>query len=404
VEFDITIWGQSTVSLITSLMLADKGIEHNFIIKNKIESFSRGRSLSNPIINRTTRNEEEKYLPKYIINQVPRLINYESISFNENFEVYRTTKGNYPFEVYSIDNRLRLDFFVNEVKNRTAINLLNVGDLEIQSTNSKVNIIGGGQSLSYLFNNLNELVTINFKKERIVFCLNLKIDLESYSKLEKKVTIYYLFDSLEILVYPFLHISEANTINITINIIKGGIWDQFSSELSSEQALQLLKELLPKSMDSFLSVIKNGECVDLDFTLLNSKSYYKNPAYFTGNMLYLGVGETITKSDPIIGQGYNSGLLMVKSLVDKISLCDTDLNNLASTYENVCLKTMNELYEINAMMTQGSRNKYLNEVFDLAAQSKPLCDFLLSTFEDTSLYFPWLTDESETVKLISRFK
>jgi hypothetical protein len=65
---------------------------------------------------------------------------------------------------------------------------------------------------------------------------------------------------------------------------------------------------------------------------------------------------------------------------------------------------MTEIYEINSMMTQGSNNELLDTVFDLAAQNKPLCNFLLSTFEDTSLYFPWLTDESETLKLISRFK
>ncbi len=402
----ITIWGKSTVSLITSLMLADKGIEHTFFTKNKFERFSFGKSLSNPIINSITRNTEEKYIPQNIIKQAPKLTNYESFSFNENLSVYRSTRGYYTSEVYAIDNRLRLDYFLNEINNKSTINLVSEDDLETQLTKSEsnINIIGAGKSLSHVFKNLNALPTDCYKKERVVFFFNLKIDSLNYSKFEKKVSVYYIHNFAEILVYPFLHAIEAYTLNITINVLKGGQWDHFSNKLTSEQALELLKDMLPKSMDNFLSLIKHGEFVDVDFKISNSNSYFKKPTHFIGNNLYLGVGETISKSDPIVGQGYNSGLLMAKSLVENILLYNNNLHILAHSYENLSIKTMTEIYEINTMMTQGSKNGHLNTVFDLAAQNKPLCNFLLSTFEDTSLYFPWLTDESETLKLISRFK
>lgn len=402
----ITIWGKSTVSLITSLLLADKGVEHTLVIHNSVERFCAGASLSNPIINRATRNTEEKYIPQNIINRTPKLTNYESLSFNNNLALYRTTIGKYPSEIYSIDNRLRLDYFLDNISNKPLINLVSDNDLENRLTKSEsdINIIGAGKRLSHLFTPLESLTTSSYKNERAVFFFNLKVDSLNYAKFEKKVSVYYLNGFAEILVYPFLHTLETSTINITINIIKGGAWDLFSPKLTGQQAFTLFKDLLPKSMEILKSIIKNGELVDTDFNLLSSDSYYKNPTRFVGNNLYLGVGETISKTDPIVGQGYNSGLLMAKHLVDSILLHKTDLLQLAKKYDSVGVKTMTELYEINTMMTEGSQNKHLNAVFDLAAQNKDLANFLLSTFDNTSLYFPWLTNQTETLKLISQFK
>lgn len=404
---EISIIGFSSIASATSLLLAQKKIEHTYHIKKIGMPFLSAKPLSNPLVNGPTVLTERIFISNNYADSLPLIIQYESVSLNNSFKQYRVTKGNYASKTYAIDNRIRLHCFAEKIKQSNYINLVEHESIDniITLTSSKLNIVGGGEALSSMFNQIEELPTNNFLKRRKVCFLNLTCDNKTYKKYANKVKIFYIDNVCEILIYPFLHPNKHQTLNITLNIIDGGTWDCFDNNITAKGAFNKLISILSDNLNELASDFKDCELADDCFSIHKTTPYYKYPTITNNQMLFMGVGESITKSDPLIGQGYNSGLDMGVKLVEFINkhTKDLDYELIKTSYTAYASRMMTYLYHINRTSTQTSENRYLHELYNMAAVNKDLCDYLFSTYDDISRYFPWLINEEETKILIKKF-
>lgn len=407
-QLGISVIGFSAVSSLTSLLLADKGIEHPFHIQKRTTSFLENSPISNPIVNGPTGNLEKKYLAHHFNGQIPEIVNYKSISLTHQYKPYRITKGQYQTKTYAIDNRLRLQCFFDQLQHNPQIDLIphHTLDNPISYAGVGVTIVGGGELFSPMFADMVDLPTEGFKTLREVFFLNLNGSPMVYAKYANQVTIYYVDGIGEILIYPFLHINNKHTINVTVNIIKGASWDVFSEVKTGQEAYFILVQLLKDCIEELALDIEGCDLVDDFFRIHQTKPYYKSAITLTDNKIFVGVGEAITKSDPLLGQGYNHGVDMAWELVKELSGCVHTNKAFVPQHSYVayCTKMLQYMYHINRTITQGTDNRYLQKVYNRAAENTALCDFLFATYDDISLYFPWLINEEETQKLIDRFE
>jgi hypothetical protein len=359
-------------------------------------------------VNGPTSRIEKKILPERYLKAVPVIKNYLAISCDEASKIYRTTKGAYKSSTYAIDNRIRLACFTDVLRKSRFVELKESAaeDELLHPSGSKVNIVGGGERFATHFADIKDLPTLHFEKKRDLFFFNLKCDKSVYERFSTELRTYFIANTAEILVYPFLHPNCDNTINITVNIIKGSPWDQFENDNDSEQAFTKFKELLSNDLGELASDIDHSTLADDQFKILNTSYYYKQPVKSMGNKLYLGIGETITKNDPLLGHGYNSGVDVGVNLVKEIiNYCNHNKTELLKeAHLKYASQMINYLYHINRTSTQGSGNQALSQVYDLAVRNKPLKDYLFSTFDDLSLYFPWLIDEEETKRFINKYQ
>ena len=401
---EISIIGFGTVSSITSLILADKLIQNDFYIKKNKSLLLELKPLSNPIVNGPTRNIEAKFISNEYLNAIPYIRNYQSISYDENFKKYRVISGEYETETYSIDNRIRLHCFLQEIKKSPLINLVEFDDFNdvVSNLNSNVNILGNG-SYKSIFRDIEKFALQKQIKERELFFFNLVCEKSTYNKYSGKVNIHYISDIGEILIYPFLHHTNKQTLNLTINVIKGSKWDVFSKFNSSLLAFNLLKEILLEYIPELAKDIMECCLAEEYFKLFKTEPYYKEAKAFYKNKLFFGIGESISKSDPLIGQGYNSGVDLSLKIIDLIQM-GSDSNIIDKKYSEYSQKILEYLYHINIASTQVSENKYLNCIYDIAVNNKNLRDLLFSTFNNISNYFPWLINEEETKKMIVKYK
>ncbi len=401
---EISIIGFGTVSSIMSLVLADNKIGHSYYIKKSTRAILDLPPLSNPIVNGPTRYIEEKFLTKEYVSAIPYIQNYKSISLDENFNEYRVIFGEYKTETYAIDNRIRLHCFLEQLKKNGLINLIEFEEFEnvMGGLNSSVNIIGNGGYKS-IFADIQKLTVPKLIKNRELFYFNLVCDKFTYKKFWGKVQIYYIANIGEILIYPFLHPSGEQALNLTINVIKGSKWDVFSNVSKGRIAFNLLIEILKTSIPELAAELVDCSILEDHFELFKTEPYYKKSITYYHNKLFFGIGEAISKSDPLIGQGYNSGLNMGLKMIDLIKM-ERALNIVEDEYLAYTSKMLEYLYHINNSLTQLSENKYLNNVYDAAVNNKNLRDLLFSTFNDITLYFPWLIDEDETKKMLEKYK
>lgn len=405
---EISILGFSSVASIVSLLLAEEGIEHSYYIKVPDSQFLSLQPLSNPIVNGPTRKMEKKFISDNFLTAVPSIKNYVSISYDQSFNPYRNTSGKYTSETYAIDSRIRLQCFYDKLKKSPFVDLMENSTEQDSRMKSKslVNVVGGGECFSKNFESIESLPTQSFKKERDLFFFNLICNRAIYEKYSDKVTILYIGNTAEILIYPFLHPTNKQTLNLTVNIIKNGQWDFFENSMDCNSAFSKIIELFKVNLTELASDLKNCNLADDNFRILITKPYYKSPVQVLNRKLFLGVGNSISKSDPLIGQGYNSGVDIGVKLVDELKKYSLHKNIglLNKSYSDYASKIIRHLYHINKTITQSSDNTYLPELYDLAGKNAPLRDYLFSTYDDVSLYFPWLTDQDETRKLIKKYE
>ena len=405
---EISILGFSSVASIVSLLLAEEEIEHSYYITALDSQFLSLQPLSNPIVNGPTRKMEEKFISNNYLTAVPSIKNYVSISYDESFNPYRNTSGKYTSETYAIDSRVRLQCFYDRLKKSPFVNLIENSAKQdsLMKSESLINIVGGGECFSKIFESIDSLPTQNFEKERDLFFFNLICNRAIYEKYSDKVTILYIGNTAEILIYPFLHPTQKQTLNLTVNIIKNGQWDSFENSMDCSSAFSKIIELFKVNLTELASDLKNCNLADDNFRVLTTKPYYNSPVQVLNRKLFLGVGDSISKSDPLIGQGYNSGVDNGVKLVDELKKY-THHKNIAllnKSYSEYASKIMRYLYHINKTITQSSDNVYLSELYDLAEKNTQLQDYLFSTYDDISLYFPWLIDQKETRKLIKKYE
>lgn len=404
---DISIMGLSTVGSITSLLLSEKHIKHVYHLNGLETSFLDLPPLSNPIVNGPTRRIEQPFIADHYLKHVPSIKNYSSISYDSAFQPYRKTSGQYKSETYSIDNRIRLNCFLDNLNNSPYIEVRRSTDIqeEIASSQSKINIIGGGEQLSSNFDDIEEFSNHLPERKRDLFFFNLKCNQNIYDQYSNEVRILYIADTAEILIYPFLHPNHRFTLNVTVNIIKGGQWDCFQNETNGDQAFEKFIKCIEDNFNELSSDFSNCDLADDFFRVIKTTPYFKVPVKRLGRNTLLGVGEAISKSDPLVGQGYNSGVKICQILVDEIEKYTQhgEIQHLCKAYDDSATTVLSHLYHLNKTSTQGTKNAALQKVYDLAAVDKPLRDYLFSTFDDISLYFPWLIDEEETEKMLERF-
>lgn len=407
-ESEISILGFSSVASIVSLHLAESGTKHSYYIKTFNSQFLSLHPLSNPIVNGPTRKIEKQFIDNQYLSAVPSIENYVAISYTDSFKAYRNTSGKYKSETYAIDSRIRLQCFYEKLEKSTSVNLIEYPTHQdpIVNPKSSVNIVGGGEQFSKHFDNTYDLPTQMFEKKRDLFFFNLICNKSIYAKYSNKVSIFYIGNIAEILIYPFLHPTEKQTLNVTVNIIKNNQWDYFEKSMNSKTAFTTIIGLLNDNLSELATDLKNCTLADDYFNILRTTPYYKDPIKISNDNLFLGVGESITKSDPIVGQGYNSGVDMGVRLVSDLLKYNHHKSSdlLKESYSNYASKIMRYMYQINKTITQGSNNAYLPKIYDLAVNNKQLREFLFSTYDDISLYFPWLIDEEETKQLISKYK
>lgn len=389
---DISIYGYSSLASLTSLLLAEKGIKHQFFIEKIIEN---PMPIANPLTSRATQLIEENFISSEILQKIHYMEKYDFQWYDNMGKEYLRLNDYYKFPIYALDSRIRHRSFVDCLQKNDKIELIECENIQnnINTTDSSINIIGGGEKNAVFFENFKSTETDKFPVTRTLFLFNLKCN-ELLLKKYANVKMLCFSNAGEVVLYPFLHISGKNALNLVVNVIKGGIWDSVRELTNNKTTLKQLLLELSKTNRELAFDLANCELLDENyFSKVQISPYFKQPVKEENNKLFFGVGEAIYKIDPITGHGYNSGAEIVRNLV-----C------LNENYETYVKRKMEELYQINFLFTQPSKNTYFNKVYSAAAHSESLRDFIISAFEDTSLFFPWLTDENESMKLVKMYQ
>lgn len=371
-----------------------------------VDELNELKPISNPILNGPSIKSESHFIAKDILKKAPILTSFNSIYINSELGSKLVTRGKYITATYSIDNRIRLKSFYDYVTNDISFNRINFENIHksIKETEGAINIIAGASSLSTYFNDLTELRTNLFKKKHKVGFINLAVDDAVFESLSGNVTSYKVSDYGEVLIYPFLHLCKKKTINITFSIESKSSWDCIKIEAEHDRNIDNIILNIGEQIPIIVDLLRNQEIIDCVLPYDEIKYYYKNPVVLNNEICYFGIGEAHTRSNPIVGQGYNNGIKNVNKIIELIHKYQyRNVSAISNEYELYANNGMKELYHINKMMTQGNENIKLSELYELASKNSSALHFLATTFDDPSLYFPWLINEHETQLLINKF-
>lgn len=401
-DFDISIIGFSSISAVTSLLLNERNIQHHFRIKKIHEKFEDFPPISNPLVNRNTQLLEKSYMSP-ILKSVQLIKGYDFRWYDNKLNKTMHLNGKYKFPLYAIDNRIRYKYLFNEIENKKNINLIEFDSDEklIENLSSKANIIGGRTSLNPMFTENTMFPKKSFTIKRELFYVNLTAPQSTLSKMSSS-TSFFIEDLGYFFIYPSLHLNGKNGLTVVVNLIKDNQQVESNSVLQKwDDTLDIIKE-----HDVFVyNELRKCEVIEEEYRTMDLQPHFKNPIYLQNETYFIGIGDVIAKNDPITGQGLNSGLNIVKKLVDLISDDGKNLHVVLEDYEKYSKQTTEYLYHINLAFTQ---NKYLSSVvptFMNATKNKKLRDFIIGeTYEDISQYFPWLNNEIENERLNARFK
>lgn len=398
----IALMGAGTVVSLLSLMLSEKGVAHTYHIPDPGFDAMALPPLSNQLVNRNTRETESRFLSAEVRKALLPLKKYASLSYLDDFTRYHSIEGEYEVPTYALDNRLRMRDFFDQIRaSRYAEPVkLEAGEIPLPAP---LTVFGGGERFSQAFSDMPGLSTAGHHKKRDLFFLNLEAPpavLHKYTG----VYIHFLSGIGEILLYPFLHAWGHIGLNLTVNIIKDGPWDSFTGLSDTREALEALVALLIPGIPGLARDLETCRPTEDRFSILANRAYFKKPVrHMPDGKILLGVGEAVIKSDPITGLGYNVGVDMVSMLAGAIA-ARTDGAALADAYGNHAERLETYLYHIHTSQTQGSANAYLPEIYRIASGNEALKRFLFSAYDDISLYFPWLLDETAAQDLIKKYK
>lgn len=401
-DFDISILGYSSVSAMTSLLLSERNIEHTFRIKKFDSSFDKFPPISNPLVNLNTQILEKNYILP-VLKSIQWIKGYDFRWYDHNFNMTMHLKGKYKFPLYAIDNRIRYKYLFNGISDEKNINLIEFDSDEklVENLSSKVNIVGGETYLTPMFTENIMFPKNSFSIKRELFYVNLISSPNTLSKVNLSTSLFidgfgYIF------IYPSLHLNGKNGLTVVVNLIKNNV------NVESNTILQKWNKTLDfiKEHDLFIyDELKKCEIIKENYRTIDLQPCFNNPIYFKNDTYFMGVGDVVAKSDPITGQGLNSGLNIANKLVELIYNDKKNFNSILEEYEVYSNQMLDYLYHINLAFTQ---NKYLSSVvptFMNAMKNKKLRDFIIGeTYEDISLYFPWLNNEKENEKLNARFQ
>lgn len=401
-DFDISIIGFSSISALTSLLLHERNIQHDFRIKKIHEKFEDFPPISNPLVNRNTQLLEKSYMSP-ILKSIQLIKGYDFRWYDNKFSKTMHLKGKYKFPLYAIDNRIRYKYLFNEIANKKNINLIEFDSDKklVENLSSKANIIGGRTNLNPIFTENTTFPKKSFSVKRELFYVNLIAPQSTLSKMSLSTSLF--IEQLGyFIIHPSLHLNGKNGLTVVVNLIKDNI------EVESNSVLQKWNETLDviKVHDVFIyNELKKCEVIEESYRTVDLQPHFNNPIYLQNGTYFIGVGDVIAKNDPITGQGLNSALNIVKKLVDLISDDGKNLNVILEEYDQYSKQKIECLYHINLAFTQ---NKYLSSIvptFMNATKNKKLRDFIIGeTYEDISQYFPWLNNEIENERLNARFQ
>jgi hypothetical protein len=398
----IEIIESSSVSFLASLLLSENQIKHNFYVKEIPISYLSLDPLSSPITNRTSQQLEKKFLSEKVLSKLEYIEQYHFEWFHSSPIQLNELTGRFQFPVYAIDNRLRLQNFWESLLSRDNVNVIK-GESSNQKNQPdlvKIKVFGGGEKNSVYFKDNVNLPRERFTIKREIVYFNLVPKNEILNK-HNKLRMISIHSTADITLYPFLNKEYETSISLVLSITKGGTWDVFEDVTSLNVAWEKTIELLgifKKELSDEL--FQNFNLEDTNIFQTSVSPFFKEPFYRDGTNLVFGLGEVIAKNDPITAQGYNSGILIASKLVEAIVSAKTtnDYTIVTSSYMSYANLQLEHLFHLNMAFTQICYN--YGDVYKHAASNSSLKDFIMSCYEDYTLYFPWLIDEFECEKLI----
>jgi hypothetical protein len=395
-KIPISIYGFSNASGLLSLLLAENGISHKFNLLVDEQSFSQLPPISNPIVNFATQRIEKKFIDSECLENVIRINNYNFLWFDKNLKKTMQLTGKYKFPLYAIDNRIRYKFLLERINKNKLIKkeMFDTCKELIISDNSELNFIGGGSKLNYLFKNFEQ--NNYFKKAKVkktLFYLNLIAPNEILKEYATSTAIY-LEGNDYFIVYTSFHLSEKNVLTIVIN---SNIFDDC---LNAFQTFENIKDYISLIDEKIAKDLKKCELIPEKYLFCPFESYFKEP---TTNGNLVGLGETIFKVNPITGKGYNCSAEMMNQLTLMILKAQCS-NDIIENYKLYASKKISELSHLDLAFTENQYNTIITPILIQSMNNKNLRDFVIAeTYENTSLYFPWLINEKASKRLIQDF-
>lgn len=400
---EISIFGYSSVAALTSLLLAEQGIQHTFHVRKNNVSFFDFPPISNPLVNNKTQQLEKKYIPLHYLDKIQYIKEYDFVWYDDNHNQTLQMKGDYQYPIYAIDNRIRFQCFWDHIIEHPLINVISFESHEeiLQSIHAPINIIGGGDKFSSLFPDTEKYPRTDFPKKSDLLLFNLQIEeqlLQKYSN----VKMLFLNNIGYAVVYPFLHSTGKNSLNLVVSFTKGGRADFFDKSMPITKAFSETLSLLSQFDNDLTKDLSGSTLLDTAHYLFKIEPYFKIPVIQKNQSTLFGIGDTIAKNDPVTGQGYNSGVDIATEFVKQIENynCRLDKITLVNAYKEYTNEKLNILYHLNLAFTQNKYNSHI--VYQEAANNLSLRNYIISAFEDISVYLPWLIDENAAQNLIKR--
>lgn len=398
---DISIYGLSSISSLLSLLLINGKVNHTFYIDCcDIDPFNLS-PLPNPLTNFPSQVLEKQFFDSAIIKKIKKIKKFNFSYYDSKYNKYSEIEGTYIEPIYAIDTRLRLHSFLNRIKESEYVDLRYYNDIPLSEEVSSLNILARGNIIDDYFPINEKFPVDNFQRKRIAFFFNLKA--KDCTALNKFIAarIYFINNTGEITIYPFLHKTGVMAINLTVTIDKNKDWDIFDNALTPLQAYLKLCQLIEGKMSELHDFLISCELLDENFRLIEINSVFRQPIINVSSKMFIGVGDMIMRSDPVIGQGYNAGAQVISKIVDVIQK-GRDKEFVVNSYIDIVNRICYYLYNVNNVLIQGNgSNHHLNDFYYRAQDSRRLQRILISTFNDISQYFPWLIDENSLLQILN---
>jgi hypothetical protein len=219
------------------------------------------------------------------------------------------------------------------------------------------------------------------------------------------VTLLSIAGIADITIYPFLHLNDSNCICIVVSLVENNEFLKIDTNLSNEELFYQILHLIEIIDSNIAFNISKCRMIDHNYkNYLDITPFFKQPLKLNHNQIILGVGEVISKNDPITAQGLNSGFLLVDKMIKYIFInqkSNVRCNSLEN-YENFALDHLKKLVHLNIAFTQNVYN--FHDVFIEASNIESLKNFIFKAYENIDFYFPWINDINECKKLIEIFK
>lgn len=392
----ISINGFSTSSGLLSLLLADKGVRHKFNVLEEHNSFLDLPPISNPIVNFKAQQIERNFIQSKYLEDVIEINSYNYAWYDKQYNKILHLKGKYKYPLYAIDNRIRYKLFWDKINEKEHVEIVKYETNEelISSTNAQLNFIGGGSKFNYLFEDFKQLkLSKNDKNSKTLFYFNLDAPKEILEKYATS-TALYLDGNDYIIIYTSMHLFKKNVLTIVVN---SNIFDNCCNIL---QKFENIKYFILEIDSLIAKDLKKCELIPENYFFGSFNSYFKEP---TSNSNLIGLGDTIIKVNPITGKGYNCSAQMMNKLA-LIILKAKSIDDILDNYNIYASEKISELYHLNLAFTKNQYNTSVTPVLVEAMNNKNLRNFAIAeTYENTSLYFPWLINEKASQMLIQDF-